>query len=1018
MSKTFTESKRKLLIILLLLALSAFAVVFFGVLTSGAASTENKNASVLTEAEWEITGMDEGDIPAYGKRMPFPAAIATVDGKQIDANVQIIKPDGIGVGGADVLLDQAGVYTVVFTAESGDKFCRTEQTFTVNAPYVTVGEKSSAEYGTYDGVVAETAVDNVLKLRIAEGETVTFNKPIDLNEVASDEELISLFVSPDEMGAADFDCLILTLTDISDSSATVTITIERVLTLDTWAEGIVYVKAAGNGQTLTGVEGYGTSAEKVHVGGTWGAACSHSFAARTFNSNTSAYVPYYNANQQLKVYFNNTEKNVHVGRTFVTDLNNPAYYQTLWNGFPSGKVLLSLSASGYNAKTANIVVSSAFGMDFSQRRVTDTTKPIITIDSEYTSMPVGAKDMEYPVPKASAQDDFDGICPVQTEVIFAYGTPGALTMQLKDNRFIAKYVGEYAIVYRAVDRFDNVAEKTVRLNVGKNAPSINLTLPEYADNYYYGDTLSILPAIVSGGSGNVAVQTKVLLDGEEIPSADGKVRLNAVGAWSVVYTLTDYIGQVVEKEVTLNVISPDAPVFYETPVLPEVMISGGHYTVPTYFAEDYSSESEIQNVCEVKITDSDGTHILQGGETYEAKEEGNVQFVFVYKGFESPGYTVPVTSVKTAESGYDLLDKAKYFVGDINVKKEESAIAISASKAGDSSWTFANSLLADIFSIELRTTPDSHFSAIRVILTDITDTTNTIFAEFRMRAGKPWLISAGGEVELPAALGSPEGSTFTLHYENGYFRIGKLSVPAAEDFKGFVAGKAWLKVVMKDAESGAGYKVLSIGGQQMNDLTDDWSDPMIVVSGEYGGAFDLQDEYVIAPAFAGDVLAPDLDFTMSVFAPDGEVVTAIDGTVLNKVDPSRSYSIKLSDYGQYRIAYTANEINWYWEGNRAFQYMLTVHGAEQPDIVWEKTPQTSAKAGERYELPNFTVSGYETDSEKLTVGKYVYNPQGKLIKLQHNAIVFSMTGEYTFRIIVMDAFGNTTVAEFTVTVKE
>lgn len=975
--------------------------------------------TVITDAKWTIEGLD--NVPEYGTEMDMPSATAEIDGVKTAAETYVVYPNGSAYNGESFTVSSAGKYTVVFYAEKDGKFAKTERTFTVNAPYVSHGSSSSCVYGEYTKFSSTKNNEGYL-LRIAEGDTIEFNRLIDV-KAAKNNALVDLFICPDGE-SADFEKLTLTFTDASNPDTYFTVTVNRVDS-GAWvgSNSCQYVKAAGNGQSLTGIEGYGTTSEKVHVDNDYGTCISVPFDARNNDANKTMFVP---SDYSLRLSFDAEENVLKANGNFVTDFDDPDYYSSLWSGFSSGKAKLSISASGYNSKTANICIREIFGFDFSETVVVDTTPPEIEVNTDYETMPKAQIGISYSVPSAVANDDYLGACDVYTKVIYGKGTAYEYTVPYENGCFTPNAAGEYTIVYSASDGYGNLAEKQLKVTAVRKADELQIQVPEYAE-YNYGEYLELLPADVIGGSGNVTTKIRVFAGEDEIKVTGNKVKLDRVAEWTVEYSAEDYLGRTKSVVVAIVTKISEDPILAQEPVLPVVMIEGSTYTIEKLYAERYSVGSNVASeiLCDVTITDKDGAHVIKSGEKYvpsvaESGDTVTVCFSADGTAFETT-YEIPVVKAKGEdEDGYATVDMAQYFCGeDIEAVATNSGVTIKAKKEGNVGWTFANALLSETFSIEIaRDEAKAWFSGIRIVLTDVYDKSNVAVAELKIKRGGSVLKSGKNEVLVSEDVYSSDA--VTISYKDGFFKIGNVSVAAEKStggaFDGFVQRKAFLEVVALNVEENAEYEVRTISLHRFNNETEDYTAPSIHIDGKYGGSFDLGSVYTLPAAYAGDVLAPNTSITLTVTSPTGKVVKDVNGNALSGVAAEKEYQIRLDEYGQYKIKYKVKEEDWF-DLDRTMQYLITVDDGNAPTIIVGETAD-KMKVGDVFALPTISVSDDCTAEENIAVGVYVYNPQGKMIKLSGKYFKFDLVGTYEFRVIAIDEAGNTAVKAFKVTVGE
>lgn len=146
--------------------------------------------------------------------------------------------------------------------------------------------------------------------------------------------------------------------------------------------------------------------------------------------------------------------------------------------------------------------------------------------------------------------------------------------------------------------------------------------------------------------------------------------------------------------------------------------------------------------------------------------------------------------------------------------------------------------------------------------------------------------------------------------------------------------------------------------------------------------------------------------TLSVYDTKGNIVKSVDGITLKDIDPSVAYKIKLDEYGQYDIKYNVGDSN----ASDEISYAVNVPDITAPEFVFEKGFKTTAKVGDVYVIPAFTVKDNLTAAEDIEVYKYVINPDGRIITITGNGFRFAKAGEYTFYLTAYDkAFNGKTV---------
>lgn len=156
---------------------------------------------------------------------------------------------------------------------------------------------------------------------------------------------------------------------------------------------------------------------------------------------------------------------------------------------------------------------------------------------------------------------------------------------------------------------------------------------------------------------------------------------------------------------------------------------------------------------------------------------------------------------------------------------------------------------------------------------------------------------------------------FRLNYSNeehkimadgsNYITIG--SAYGGAEFNGFTSGKVYMRIEFEGVTGPASILVSTLNLQPLRDTPLDRVSPKVVIMGEYGGMHSIGDLAEIPMALVGDVLDPDVEAKVEVRDPSGNIVTATDGTLLNKVSADRKYTIEIKEYGNYRVTFTSTD---------------------------------------------------------------------------------------------------------------
>ena len=271
-------------------------------------------SSAFAQTAWSDAAVE--NTAAYGSVFVVPERTVTVDGTTVTAQSVIIRPDGSATTEKRIVLSDSGIYTVIYTAAVNGKSYSDEVSFRVDdASYVLSSGDSTATYGRY----ALSKNTDGLMVRLAQGDSITFNAPIDVRNAKGSDALVEVFATPDEKGTADFEKLCFTFTDSEDPSVYLRVNVRQSPEDDRYS---CYALAGGNGQKM---EGWEESWRRLHIDNEYGTQVGHSFALVGDPRNPDATPD----SKKISIGYDAATVQSFVGGTMIIDHDSPVYYDTL-----------------------------------------------------------------------------------------------------------------------------------------------------------------------------------------------------------------------------------------------------------------------------------------------------------------------------------------------------------------------------------------------------------------------------------------------------------------------------------------------------------------------------------------------------------------------------------------------------------------------------------------------------------------------------------------------------------------
>lgn len=983
------------------------------------------------EAELSTVSIS-GATYKQGETIEIPAASFTYGGEEYAATAVVKFPGGaVQKANNGVQLNEAGRYTVVYSAYAGEKFLSESVYFDVTgASFGFSGAKSSATYGV-DNSQYNTGKSGIM-LSLAANETFTYNALVDLNSFTADDPAVSLFLLPQTQGEYDARKLYIRFTDAYDPENYITVLAQGVTNTSTdlnWAHSTAYLQAGAPNQTMIGIEA-NSSGGNIHRNDVYGKQIYFSF----FGDNAAGECVV--GEQSIDLSFDLEQKQVLTkdgrgGSNLVVDLDDPEYQtQSLWEGFTTGLVYISLYADEYVNESMGVMITKLGNCDLSLSEYSDTTKPTVAIDYDESSLLQGLAGYSYPVFDATAFDDYDGGLPVSVRVFYGYYTSNRFEIGVNDGRFATQRAGLYTVEYTATDKSGNTAVATVDITVtGEAAPiSVSVTEPTApGDGFVAGETVELTGAEISGGVGELALTVTVESEDGDIYSVeDNSFRPLTAGKYTVEYKVTDFVGQSVSESYHLEIVENANPVFMTDAVLPKYFVENSPYVLPSLSAVALSDGSSIN--AEISVNDGNGERSVAGGMYYpKANADGVTVITYTATtatGEKSVSYTVPVISGARNGTSVDL---GKYFYSDtLEITAGADGYRFTASNAvsGNAGFEYILPLYADGLNISFYVDGAANgFDSLTLILTDYSDRGKSVRLTFEKTANTS-ILKINGKTVSDAAVGF-NGDLFQFTYSDTEYTVsdganilGTISTYAnGTAFNGFESGLVYLSMELEGISSDSSFCISAINGQRFNSgISVDTVRAAMFVEYEPTRRGYIGQQVSLAKALAVDVLDPYVSCYITVLDADGNTVCADDGTYLDRAPADKEYSFTVTQYGSYVVIYQA-----FGSDMRKTEesYSVEVYDDVAPVLTVSGAVPSSAKVDKRVELP--AASAVDNIDGEVTVYVYIASPAAAMLAADSDGNGgFSFTpesrGEYRVRYVAVDAAGNIAVLEYSLSV--
>ena len=998
---------------------------------------------VLAESPQLTQDVEFSGVYVLGSKLTVPESSISIGNKTYEAEAIVHYPNGEAYSRSEITLSAVGEYTVEYRAITDQGLVAVEKIFSVSQEaYQVTGTRSAVSYGTVENAESRPGV----VASLAEGERLLFNHIIDISNNTRNDIIAELFVNPTQFGISDALNVSFVLTDIYDSDNYITVTnkrLDRTPWEFRWQEAS-FATANAVGQPATGLE--------VHAEGTfiWEGGTYKLHQNNIYGAGVNFYmggIPKINgdcsdigdptdiAEQSLQLSMDYASRRVYLNDRVIADLDDVTIFKsTLWNGFTTGKCLLSVYATAYNEDLFNCVITKVGGLtgeELAQKLITDNEKPNIELvygPYEDVGFPSAIAGKSYPLPEVMVTDNLDDDVALVAKVYKNYGTKNQINIAVVNGEFVPPYKGQYMIVYTAIDDFGNSSTLEYKVTAIDDAEDLSLRLSKEMPLSTVGKLITLPEGIIENAQGFTSLKVTAYFQEEDI-SVDIPLqgeeaycfRPLYAGEWQIIYEYSDYI-QTKTEEFALSVSPSSDPFIYTEAALPKYLIRGAAYELPVVSGYLFDTGKPVEKAADVFIKDDDGAERKTEGQHFVTYADEYATIIYrLVNGdrVDEKQYVIPVKDV-----GYDGLKirMADYFAGEnFNITAESDRIRLETEQTGAQSFTFIQPLQVFDFETLFHVSSRSNgFDTINVYLTDSVQPDITVKASYiRNRAGNTIFrvndtggyVSSGDFVESSV-------DNFRLVYNNADktispsldYGVTVLKDLNGNDFNGFPSGKVYLRMELANVVGRAGVEVISINNQPMSSVAYDLLRPEISMS-PVTGEKNIGEEVLISATYAADVLDPDIEFKMQVTAPSGDYVVSKDGIVLDSTaDPSRDYIVVATEYGTYNVSYECVDAY----GNRAlYSYVFLVVDTTPPTVTLGES-KTEYAVGETVVIADVKAEDNYTD---CTVLIKVESANGSFFDLKDKSFVASLPGVYTVYYLVYDTNYNLTAVSYDITVK-
>ncbi len=887
---------------------------------------------------------------------------------------EIISPSGKISSYEKVRVDEIGLWSVNYYYENGGKTCTYTQYFDgVESPanlFVTgrgmtlENNKSTPDYFMNQ----TTGIQAVATTPYA---SATYKNTINVSEYTKEDTLIKFFPTPLVEESNEIKEITVKLSDVENSENDITV---EFFLHPFFSYQSLGVRVFVNGEMIARDQSYRKYNLSTYLG------------YSSFHGKITSEKGRVHPNNPIGVTLDYQSKTLYVFNDYeysAVKLDDP---NTIgkgneWQGFTGGEAKVSYIYSSIT-QTAYSLILAIDNIGLTDEFVTDTTAPGVAVDFDANYAPKAEVGKKFPAMSAYGVDSIDGrLNDVKVSVSRVKDGLTFIVPVNADNSFVPTEAGEYVIKYSVTDRSGNVGTRSVSIQAVNALEPLGLDVDLkdiYPSDMLLGQRFSLVPANGKGGSGFVSVKRSVIFNGEELSINGVIVEPEIAGVYTIVYTLTDYLGQTDTVEHNITVTRSDRPIFSET-VIPEAVMAGRAFKIPERTAILYTEAGK--NTVEVE-TFIDGVKV---DKVYtptefnkEKPEEFKDSFNLTYRvGDYEETSNIKVLSTKKDKSVPFI---ASFFNHDENINAVNSEQAyewqyMKFNVKADSKMFFANAIGGYEFTLKfMLENKHNNIGKINFILQDKINSTQKVVITTMKNPDATkttGLVSVNGGLAVDFGgdytQNSPSGVVLSVRGNNLSDADGKVvatidKTATGEDFNGFTSEYVYLTIEFVDVTASSEFNFISINNQTFSvEVDKDRMAPSMVYYTDFVPTGTRGTAYTFADIWFYDVLDDYTSAHLTIYSPTSE--TVYDG------DFVRKYTFTPNEYGDYSVEIKFGDS--FKETKR--YHIINVADDRKPDMVINGNVPTSANNGDTIKLPEAKVG----DDFNLFV--YVSDPLGRTI---------------------------------------
>lgn len=853
------------------------------------------------------------------------------------------------------------------------------------------GYGNSGLHADLNGMIAEAYVSNSVFM---------YTEPIRISDKTKNDTMISLMALPEHFGTASFGQISIKLQDASNEENFVTVIINAGTEQDTSV-----IRAAAFNQTFSGLNNNGVI-ESFSGGGT---RILHSFAGVSRYENICG--------QFIDIRFDNEEKSIYAGNKLVCDFDDSEHFSTIWDGFSSEEVILSVTVRDITAERCRFLVAQIDGKEFIGDYYREYVAPKIRPSFDENHIPKALVGIEYEILPVEIYGNDKENAMLTVSVFDETGN----SLAVSQNKFVPRSEGDYILRYTVINAMGNSNSVEYIVTAENALPELEIVPnAEFSKSVYVGETIQLPEAIIHGGAGGttVYITAQGKETGTEYTVTEFCFRALVEDVYTVTYRAIDYLNQTAEFTTEIDVKLSSSPIFGAFPEMPHVFISGVPVTLPAVTAMDYADGEQPAEV-EISVSVDGKTVTVDDGTDFTAsidKDKTTARVTYLAKGQKGTAeayFDIPVINLRD-ENGY--LDLTRYFltqnIGKITPRED----CISFDIQNDAKISFIKSVYSHGFELMFDIPASANnLNGFVLTLTDSADKSKQVVFEIKKGGFEdPFTtVTINGSQDIVIVGNFYDAIRhMRIAYDNDNYSLKDATGLTVGNIKNYADGRLFrgfsetinFTIEFGTVDGAARFDLYTVGNQQFMENDDDYTRPVVILESELHRSLNKGDILSIPAAKAYDVLGFTTEITVSV--------TCGENVLLSNTSCNQSYSVKLDAYGEYNVLYRAEDDN----GNvNNFLLVVNVRDNVPPQIELD-TNEKVIWAGDSFDIAEARLSD-DVEIDKAYV--FVIDTSNNMINVTgQKSFTTTKKGIYILRYVAVDKAGNYRIVDVTIKAAE